>query len=109
MIKGMLKDRVKDVHLFQDKTNMQASPKENFRRIYDSMFHGSGSVSYSSIHDERIKMGDNLKAMGKMTHRSSTESVRKVETRMGNIKDLQIEDTPNQALPSDEQVEIEEQ
>jgi hypothetical protein len=71
-----------------DQTKLTNSPHKNFNIIYDSMFHGSKETSFSTIHDERMKLGSNLKAMGKMSHSSTTESTRKTETRMGNIKDV---------------------
>ena len=71
-----------------DETKLTNSPHKNFDTIYNSMFHGTKETYTSTIDDERIKMGSNLKAMGRMSHSGATESTRKQETRMGNIKDL---------------------
>ena len=71
-----------------DHTKLTNSVHKNFDTIFDSMFHGSSVTSFSTIHDERMKLGSNLKAMGKMTHKGGEEDVRKEKTRMGNIKDV---------------------
>ena len=71
-----------------DHTKLTNSVHKNFDTILDSMYHGSAVTSFSTIHDERIKLGSNLKAMGKMTHKGSVDDVRKEKTRMGNIKDV---------------------
>jgi hypothetical protein len=52
------------------------------------MYHGSKETHTSTIDDERMRMGDNLKAMGRMTHTGANDDVRKAGTRMGNIKDV---------------------
>ena len=74
-----------------DHTKLTNSVHKNFDTIFDSMYHGSAVTSFSTIHDERIKMGSNLKAMGKMTHKGGVDDVRKQQTRMGNIKDVQLD------------------
>ena len=74
-----------------DHTKLTNSVHKNFDTIFDSMYHGSAVTGFSTIHDERIKLGSNLKAMGKMSHKGGVEDVRKQGTRMGNIKDVQID------------------
>lgn len=74
-----------------DHTKLTNSPHKNFETIYDSMFHGDTETKFSTIDDERIKMGSNLKAMGRMSHKGANDDVKKQGTRMGNIKDVQLD------------------
>ena len=60
-----------------DHTKLTNSVHKNFDTIFDSMYHGTMETSFSTIHDERMKLGTNLKAMGKMTHKAANDDVRK--------------------------------
>jgi multidrug efflux pump subunit AcrB len=57
------------------------------------MFHGDGNVQHNTIQHERDKMGENLKAMGKMSHKGASDPVRKNDIKMSNDKNLQLTDT----------------
>ena len=64
------KNSDKKVHLLHDDTDLNKSSHYNFHTIYNKMFHGSKDVSTKGLEEERIKMGNDLKAMGQMRHKS---------------------------------------
>ena len=66
-------------------TSIFQSSKKNFEKIYNQLQSGFGSIQDSTIHEEIQKYGGNNKQMGAESHRESTASVRKENTKMGNL------------------------
>ena len=56
------------------------------------MNHGELNVAHSNIKEEKQKMGENLKAMGRMAHRDPNEPVRKNDNNMRKTINLQIDE-----------------
>lgn len=52
---------------------------------------GTKEIKDSSLEEEKKKFGENLKEMGKMSHRGANESVRKEATKMGHNNNVQVE------------------
>ena len=85
----------KQVHLFQDDSDLNSSVHKNYNTIYNTMYKGTTEMKHSSIEEERAKQPENIKDMGKMSHRDSNESVRKQETQVGNLSHVQAESQIN--------------
>ena len=79
------------IHGLNDKSNLHQSPKKNFEAIFNSMNKGTKVIKDSSLAEEKKKFGDNLKEMGKMSHKGANEDVRKEQTKMGNMNNVQVE------------------
>lgn len=92
-IEQLIEGKMTKTHLqgVNDNTRLTNSVHKNFDTIFESMYHGSKETGFSTIDDERKRMGGDLKAMGKMSHSGAVEDVRKKNTRMGNIKDVQLD------------------
>lgn len=78
-------------------TNLFQSTHKNFDVIYNALQQNYGEVKDSHIDEDRKKFGNDLKAMGGEMHKESTEAVRKQETRMGNLQNVQL-DTAYQSM-----------
>jgi hypothetical protein len=77
-------DKSGEYTIIKDDTNVADSPHKNFDKIFNSMSHiGDGSLSDSTIHEEKERMGENLKAMGQAEDSRHGQSVRKEDTKMG--------------------------
>lgn len=91
-------------HLVKDDgTSLHDSLHQNFEKVYNSMqeHHGVYESRDSTLQDEKDKYGDSHKQMGVTEHSDPTQSVRKQETKMGDINNLQIKQT-NQVNDNEE-------
>lgn len=61
---------------------------KNFHEIFNSMYQGSKKIENTNNDQNRKRMGDNLKEMGKMKHSEAFESVKKNQTKMGRIENI---------------------
>jgi len=55
------------------------------------MNHGTKDLVDSNLNEEKKKMGENLKAMGKMSHSGPNYDVKKEKTKMGNSNNVLAE------------------
>jgi hypothetical protein len=65
------------------------------------MFKGTKDVGHSSLLDERARMGANHKEMGKMSTRSTTQSIRQHSSVIPNSRLLQLNSKINALAPDD--------
>ena len=72
-------------------TNLFSSTHQNFDKIYNALQSNYGDVKDSHFDEEKNKYGSDLKAMGGEKHKEVTEGVRKQETQMGNLQNVQLD------------------
>lgn len=53
------------------------------------MNHGTKDLQHSNLDAERTKLGENLKEMGKMSHKGANQDVRKEKSKLGDMNSLQ--------------------